>query len=517
MNITSLFFSILFLSCIGVSCASPRQAERVYFRSTDYKNEDFAPHIREAIRQGAKKIVLSRGDYLLESILEISGADGIQIIGHRSRLLLASVQAYKGPAILKIYNSNGIKLKNLLIDGRRDENNTPRLIHSIFIYNSSDLILKGITINNSLGDGIQIASNLESTEGFSRNILIKKCHVDNSGRNGISLINCNHVRILRSSFTHSHGEAPEAGIDIEPDEDKLRPGINYLVIKRVKCLDNAGNGIAIPHKGAPQHIRILKCDLQRNLIGIWTCGIHIGIKKCNIAFNRSYGICSIRYPEFNIPPDSIRISKNSIANNQLGIYYRGQGGIIEGNKISNTLDEGIEIRKNNEEEHSVIIRNNRISGIGGYSAIASDFDKCDIIDNRIRNCNRNGISLHRGINKVFKNYITSCDEYSILVNDAYCEIVNNVIKDGSKDFIWFNGFMQLNTSGTIENNKLIRSLPGNQLFIYDSSGRISKYLNNSLKIAGDKKGTVVLRKLPPEFNDKDQAVEFSEVNRHNNN
>jgi hypothetical protein len=94
----------------------------------------------------------------------------------------------------------------------------------------------GISCNQSGGDGLYLVE--------ARNITISKCTFDRSFRNGGSLIGkLNHININNTNFTNTNGTAPEAGIDIEPNN----PGDYLLDVKFTDTVTsrNANDGFAV--------------------------------------------------------------------------------------------------------------------------------------------------------------------------------------------------------------------------------------------------------------------------------
>lgn len=502
---TCVLISIMIL----VSCRTTGNSRTLYLNSESLVGLDVVPIIEEAIRSGVKDIRFSSGSFRMESLLEIENAENIRMVGKQSQLNLYSLPSEPGPAIIKLFNVRHVTLKNISLNSNRQLFTTNRLLHSIFIYNSSHLVFKNINLLNSLGDGMQIAADVNRQEVLSRDIVIQNCNTTNSLRNGLSLIHCSDVRIDHSSYNMSNGTPPEAGIDIEPDEDNVRPGVYNVSIKNVEILGNKGNGIAIPYIGVPENITIEDCDISQNGSGIYTCGKNISIIGNSISGNSKYGINSIRYPGYNVPPDSVLIKSNTITDHQMGIYYRGLGGLITTNTISDTRDEGIELRRETGYVSTAVVSHNKIMNIEGQAAIASDMDSLEILQNRIMNCKENGIALHAGINEVSRNELVNCIGYSILVNDAVGNVVDNTIKSGSNHFIWFNGFEHTKTGGIIERNKLCTSKPLEVPYILDTSGRILKYAGNSLKVPDTDKNLVLLKSKPAIFSDRKDRVKIA--------
>jgi hypothetical protein len=495
---------------VFVSCKTTSNNKTLYLNSESLVGVDVVPIIEEAIKNGCQEIRFSKGQFRMESLLEIENSDNLRMIGRHSELTLYTLPAEAGPAIIKLYDTNHFILKNITLNSNREQFKTDRLLHSIFVYNSSHIELTNLNLLNSLGDGIQIAAEVNQDDELSKDILIRNCKTTNSTRNGLSLIHCADIRIEDSSFNLSNGSPPEAGIDIEPDEDSIRPGVYNVVIHNVEIHGNKGNGIAIPYIGVSEDITIEHCIIHQNSSGIYTCGKDINIIRNSITGNSKYGICSIRYPGFNVPPDSVVIESNTITDHQMGIYYRGFGGLITRNTIAGTKDEGIELRNETGYISTAVVNHNRIMNIQGQAAIASDIDTLEVSQNRISNCKEIGIALHAGINEVFGNQLSDCIGYSILVNDAVSHVTNNTIKNGKNYFIWFNGYEHTRTGGIISENKLYSFTPLQVPYILDTSGRITRFAGNILKVPNSKIDLVLLKSKPQVFEDTMHQVKISD-------
>lgn len=510
MKLTRALFLVINAYMIFVSCKTTTNNRALYLNSESLAGVDVVPIIEEAIKNGCQEIRFSKGQFRMESLLEIENSENLKMVGKQSQLTLHALPAEAGPAIIKLYNTKHFVLKNISLNGNRQKFKTERLLHSIFVYNSSDIVFNNLDLLNSLGDGIQIAADVNRDEVLSKDILIRNCRTTNSTRNGLSLIHCADITIENSSFNLTNGSSPEAGIDIEPDEDSIRPGVYDVVIRNVEIHGNKGNGIAIPYIGVSEDVTIEHCSIHQNSSGIYTCGKDITINRNSITENSKYGICSIRYPGYNVPPDSLVIKSNTITDHQMGIYYRGFGGLITRNTITHTRDEGIELRKEADYVSSAVVSHNIIQNIEGQAAIASDMDTLEIRQNRIANCKETGIALHAGINEVTGNQLTACTGYSILVNDAVSQVSNNIIKNGKNYFIWFNGYEHTETGGIIDENKLYSTTQLQVPYILDTSGRITKFVGNTLKVPNTNIDVVLLKSKPQVFEDTMHQVKISD-------
>ena len=108
--------------------------------------------------------------------------------------------------------------------------------HCLDIENSSNVTIRGISCNDSGGDGVYLSS--------STNVTIEDCIFNNNRRQGSSITGgVNHIFYLRDHFTNTNGTAPQSGIDIEPNA----PGGFLLDVNIDDSFTdgNAGDGLMI--------------------------------------------------------------------------------------------------------------------------------------------------------------------------------------------------------------------------------------------------------------------------------
>jgi hypothetical protein len=110
----------------------------------------------------------------------------------------------------------------------------------ISIYGSCDIILQNIDIKDTWGDGVYINS-LKGKQ--SSRVLITDGQIDNSRRNGISLVSGRDIKIENVLISNTNGTRPSAGIDIEPNH--ATDVISGVIIKNVKTYNNQNEGILL--------------------------------------------------------------------------------------------------------------------------------------------------------------------------------------------------------------------------------------------------------------------------------
>jgi hypothetical protein len=108
--------------------------------------------------------------------------------------------------------------------------------HCLAIQNASNVTVTGIACNQSGGDGVYVSA--------ATTVTISDCIFDHNYRDGGSIIGqLNHINITGNRFTNTQGTAPQAGVDIEPNN----PGDYLLDVNFTDntMSNNAGDGFAV--------------------------------------------------------------------------------------------------------------------------------------------------------------------------------------------------------------------------------------------------------------------------------
>jgi len=123
--------------------------------------------------------------------------------------------------------------------------------HGVMIYDASNVNIYNLFSNDSGGDGFYVGG-----ATYSSNVNLICCGGDNNRRQGLSVVSCDGFMDFCGTWTNTNGTAPEAGIDIEPNNSAGR--LNDIRIINPRTSGNAGSGIlaAISNIGATAEARI---------------------------------------------------------------------------------------------------------------------------------------------------------------------------------------------------------------------------------------------------------------------
>ncbi len=113
--------------------------------------------------------------------------------------------------------------------------------HCLSIRGATSVLVKGLSCNNSGGDGVYISGS--AVKPYSEGIVIEDVTCDDNRRQGMSIISAQNLLVSQSRFTNTKGTNPQDGIDLEPNQP-----IDRLVNVRIEdCVTagNAGDGVCV--------------------------------------------------------------------------------------------------------------------------------------------------------------------------------------------------------------------------------------------------------------------------------
>ena len=132
--------------------------------------------------------------------------------------------------------------------------------HALSVCGCQDVIVEGLTLQDSGGDGIYLGAG--PAGATNTNITIRRVICDGNNRQGISVITAENLLIEDSTFRRTSGTAPQAGIDLEPNRPEER--LVNCVVRNCRSEENAGCGYLIylgqmSRASTPVSIRFEKC------------------------------------------------------------------------------------------------------------------------------------------------------------------------------------------------------------------------------------------------------------------
>lgn len=246
------------------------------------------------------KIIFENGNYLFDSEILIKNKQGINIDFSNSTITVGELQPLK--SILKLDSCSNIVISNGNLNGNRtinSQNTGPQDggNHGISIRDCCCIHVRNCKIYECSSDGVYIGRLTKTNESANTDIHFINCTMDNNMRQGVSIISLSNSSFINCNFINTNGKAPEAGIDIEPNNFEV---IRNLHFKDCKFNGNNGRGFVIDdgHASTITSLSFEQCVFTDNnyngfvvnLNGIAQEAHKIYLNKCNIDSIYSSGI-----------------------------------------------------------------------------------------------------------------------------------------------------------------------------------------------------------------------------------
>lgn len=228
-----------------------------------------------ALEADGGTLVLEAGKtYLVSDLLEIVDGSGFGIRGNGATLKVAAGTPTDNHCPLSFRRCSSFVVADLTVDGNR-ENRTPEESgggHNVRIRACSDFLFCRVTSDNATTDGFYVAPTDNADVGtFPADGIIQECHADNNFRQGMSIINARRLQVIDSSFTHTHGTSPQAGVDIEPNSGSADPGAEHVLFRGCLFEGNEGYGLTMGGAAATtDRLTVEGCTFRANHHGAMT-------------------------------------------------------------------------------------------------------------------------------------------------------------------------------------------------------------------------------------------------------
>ncbi|MBP1473819.1 right-handed parallel beta-helix repeat-containing protein [Frateuria sp. MAH-13] len=147
--------------------------------------------------------------------------------------------------VVKVFEVNNVEIVGGKVTGDRAQHkgNTGEWGYGINISGSSNVLVRNVNLSEFWGDGMWIGA-VKSGGKLTRSNYVTVNNVTSSHnrRQGLSIGPAQHVYIVNSTFKDTQGTLPEAGIDIEPQDQGPADTIR---LENNTFSGNAGNGIEL--------------------------------------------------------------------------------------------------------------------------------------------------------------------------------------------------------------------------------------------------------------------------------
>lgn len=192
-------------------------------------------------------VVFTNNTYMVNADIGILPEDGTHLFLSEGTVLKGIAPVSDVGDIIHISEKNNIVIEGGTIDGNRSGAHSQHA-HGISIETCDNVIVNNVHVKDCKGDGIYIGSYLTNEEWTvvypSHNVKVLNCLIENTGRNGISPVACEGMHIIDTTIKDIQGENPQAGIDIEVNNDSY-PVTDY-VLSGLHISNCVGYGLIIP-------------------------------------------------------------------------------------------------------------------------------------------------------------------------------------------------------------------------------------------------------------------------------
>ena len=228
--------------------------------------------LQAAVDSGAKKVVIDRqaGDWIVEPIfLRTSGQKVVVADGVTVRALKGAFK-HRNDCLFRITgNDRGVTLRGegtaTLVMNKRDYQDPKRYVdsqwrHAVSV-SGKQVKISNLTILSSGGDGVYVA-------GRAQDIVLEKLVCRDHHRQGLSVISVKGLRVTDCRFEDTRGQAPQCGVDIEPNRPTDR--LEDIVFEDCIFDRNAAGGLTLhlPALNKPISMTFRRCLSRGNRTGI---------------------------------------------------------------------------------------------------------------------------------------------------------------------------------------------------------------------------------------------------------
>jgi hypothetical protein len=304
----------LALALPAASWAQPAQGNTINVRDHGAKGDgvhDDTAAFQAAINAlpaGGGTVTVPAGNYMIDASRAISLRSNMLLQMAPTAQLTAIPNTLTRSHVIKVWNVDNVQITGGRIVGERNGHlgSGGEWGYGLNIEASNHIRVSDIHISDCWGDGVWIGAigpNGHATP--ATDVTLTRVVSTNNRRQGLSIGPVDGVTIVDSTFSHSDGTKPSAGIDIEPQGQGIARNVT---ISGCTITDNRGTGM----------------EMHDNVVGVV-------VKHCTIQHNGGYGVLTVG-------PSQVTIANNVITGNGLiGITIAGNTNQaqVTGNTLAN--------------------------------------------------------------------------------------------------------------------------------------------------------------------------------------
>ena len=230
-------------------------------------------------------VFIPAGTYMIDTVKKIQLRSYMLLQLDPGAILKAKTSSVSKASVVYIYNRTQVEVAGGRIIGERDTHkymttSTDEWNMGVQIKGGSHVTVRDLHVSKCTGDGVCVG-------GGSSDVVIANIISTGNRRQGLSITNCNTIKVYDSEFSYTSGTAPECGIDIEPD-----PGYTCSNIWIENCRVNNNRKYGINIWKNASNITLTRNTLEYNTsLGMGTVGCS-GLTVTNnvIRYNGTTGV-----------------------------------------------------------------------------------------------------------------------------------------------------------------------------------------------------------------------------------
>lgn len=261
----------------------------------------------DALPAAGGTVTIPDGRYMIDAARPLRLRSNMHLQMAPAATLRAIANDLERSHVIKVWRANNVRITGGQIVGERSghRGTTGEWGYGINIQASNNVSVVGTHVSDCWGDGIWIGGiGRRAGVVVSTNVTLDRVVSTNNRRQGLSIGPVRGVTVTRSTFSHTHGTKPQAGVDIEPQGQGPARDITF---SDCTITGNQGSGM----------------EIHSNVSGVV-------VKNCRIQDNHGYGVLSVGARQ-------LAISENVITGNGLvgvAVSSRTEHARITGNTLT---------------------------------------------------------------------------------------------------------------------------------------------------------------------------------------
>lgn len=206
---------------------------------------------------GGATVWFPNGRAAIDAEVRIDLLDDVAIaMDSRCELFVKTTTTNWSYAIFRALTKDNISIEGGTLTGvRTGITGNPKGI-GVHLSLCTNFKLKNLKINNFWGDGMMIGDD-GAAGGISQYGHIEFVNINNCRRNGISFVSAQDVLVINSKFRNMNGNAPESGVDLEPDTGASKNARIKFV--NTEFTGNAGHQLSTFSTEGNEEMRWINC------------------------------------------------------------------------------------------------------------------------------------------------------------------------------------------------------------------------------------------------------------------